>query len=92
MVDIEWNQGKRRLNLREHGVSFEEAASSLLDPDALALEDFGSQGESRWILVGMSNRAQLVTAVYTLRGEDCIRLKSARKSSRKEGRYYAQRV
>lgn len=92
MMEIEWNQVKAGLNLRKHGVSFEEAASSLLDPDALVLEDFGAEGESRWILIGMSNRVRLVTVVYTLRGEDCIRLISARKSSRKEGHYYAQRV
>ena len=91
-MEIEWNQEKADSNLRKHGVSFEEAFSSLLDTDALVLEDFDSEGESRWILIGMSNRVRLLTVVYTLRGEDCIRLISARKSSRKEGDYYAQRI
>ena len=91
-MEIEWNQEKAKANFEKHGVSFEEAFSSLLDLGALVLEDIDSEGENRWILVGMSDRAQLLTVVYTLRGEDCIRLISARKSSRKEGRYYAQRV
>ena len=91
-MEIEWNQKKAGANFEKHGVSFEEAFSSLLDPGALVLEDIDSEGENRWILIGMSDRAQLLTVVYTLRGEDCIRLISARKSSRKEGRCYAQRI
>ncbi len=91
-MEVEWNQEKARSNLEKHSVSFEEAFSSLLDPDALVLEDFDSEGESRWILIGMSNRVRLLTVVYTLRSEDSIRLISARKSTRKEGYYYAQRI
>ncbi len=68
---------------------FEEAATSLLDPQALAQEDVGSLGESRWLLIGMSASARLLTVVYTLRDEDRIRVISARKATRKEAEYYA---
>ena len=33
-MGIEWNQEKARSNLEKHSISFEEAFSSLLDPDA----------------------------------------------------------
>ena len=92
VLEIEWNHEKAASNIRKHGVSFEEAYSSLLDTDALVLEDLDSEGENRWILIGMSNRVRLLTVVYTLRGDDSIRLISARKSSRKEGDYHAQRI
>ena len=68
---------------------FEEAATSLLDPQALAQEDADSEGEARWLLIGMSASARLLTVVYTLRDEDRIRVISARKATRTEAEYYA---
>jgi uncharacterized protein len=88
-MEIEWDAAKAAANLRKHGVSFEEAATSLLDPLSLAQEDDASAGEARWVLVGLSARARLLTVVYTLRAADRIRLISARKATRKEASYYA---
>lgn len=88
-MDIEWDQQKAAANLKKHGVSFEEAATALLDTLALAQEDDTARGESRWILLGMSDRLRLLTVVYTLRSGDRIRLISARKATRKETESYA---
>ena len=88
-MDIEWDAGKAAANLDKHGVRFDEAATSLLDPMALAQEDENSEGESRWVLIGMSANARLLTVVYTLRDENRIRLISARKATRKEASIYA---
>jgi uncharacterized protein len=74
---------------KEAWLRFEEAATALLDPLALAQEDAGSEGEARWVLIGMSASARLLTVVYTLRDENRIRLISARKSTRRETGYYA---
>ena len=68
---------------------FEDAATSLLDPQALAQEDTHSEGGARWVLIGMSSNARLLTVIYTLRDENRIRLISARKATRKEAEYYA---
>ena len=75
--------------MEKHGVPFEEAATSLLDPMALAREDERSEGEVRWVLIGMSATARLLTVVYTWRSEHRIRLISARKATRKEASFYA---
>jgi uncharacterized DUF497 family protein len=88
-MEIEWDAAKAAANLKKHGVSFEEAATALLDPRALAEEDDASTGEPRWLLLGMSARARLLTVVYTLRAEERIRLISARKATRKEASNYA---
>jgi uncharacterized DUF497 family protein len=88
-MGIEWDAAKAAANLKKHGVSFEEAATSLLDPMALTQEDDASAGESRWVLIGMSARARLLTVVYALRAEDRVRLISARKATRKEASFYA---
>jgi uncharacterized DUF497 family protein len=88
-MEIEWGAVKAAANLKKHGVSFDEAATSLLDPVARAQEDDASVGEGRWVLIGMSARARLLTVVYALRGETRIRLISARRATRKEASYYA---
>lgn len=85
---IEYDAHKAESNLKKHGVSFEEAATCLLDENALTQEDGEVQGEQRWVLVGMSSRARLLTVIYTLRGET-PRLISARKATTQEEKYYA---
>jgi uncharacterized DUF497 family protein len=88
-IGIEWDAAKAASNLHKHGVSFEEAATSLLDPLALAMEDDSAVGEGRWVLVGMSASARLLTVVYTVRAEDRIRLISARRATASETSFYA---
>ncbi len=88
-MKIEWDPEKAESNLSKHGVSFDEAVTSLLDPMALAQEDPDVEGEVRWVLVGISARVRLLTVVYTLRDEESLRLISARKATRKEAKYYA---
>lgn len=88
-MEIEWDVAKAASNLAKHGVSFEEAATALLDPGALAQEDRSTTSEARWVLIGMSVRPRLLTVIYTVRSDDRLRLISARKSTRKEASYYA---
>ena len=88
-MDIEWDSKKAASNLKKHGVSFEEAATSLLDPMAKAQEDPDAEGERRWVLLGMSTQQRLLSVCYTLRRDDCIRLIAARRATRKEGKDYA---
>ncbi len=88
-MQVEWDSEKALSNLEKHRVTFEEALTCLLDPGALVFEDVSAEGESRWVLVGLSHRANLLTVVYTLRTQDRIRLISARKATRKEGKNYA---
>jgi uncharacterized DUF497 family protein len=87
-IEIEWDPAKVASNLKKHGVGFDEASTALLDPNALARPDVTSTSEDRWLLVGMSSHAQLVTLIYTLRGEGRVRLVSARKATR-EAAFYA---
>lgn len=87
-TDILFDPATAAASLRKHGVSFEEAATALLDERALAREDGDIQAEQRWVLIGMSAAARLLTVVYTLRSGD-PRLISARTATAKEERNYA---
>ena len=88
-MEIEYDAAKADANFAKHGVSFDEAASALLDPMALVFEDQDSEGESRWVLLGMSAHPRLLTVVYALRDDDRVRLISARKATRTEAKNYA---
>lgn len=86
-MKIEFDTRKATSNLKKHGVSFNEAKSCLFDDMALVREDNHAENESRFVLLGMSDKARLLVVVYTLRG-DSIRLISARKPTTKEALCY----
>lgn len=89
-MQIVWDDKKAALNItKHHGVSFDEAASCLLDPEALVDEAPDSEGEERFILVGMSNLLRILTVCYALPDEETIRIISARKATRREEKRYA---
>lgn len=61
-MNIEFDQKKAASNLKKHGVSFDEAATALLDPMALVREDDDALHEARFVAVGISNAGRLITA------------------------------
>lgn len=88
-MKIEFDPKKAEANHRKHGVSFEEAQTCILDPGALVREDPDAEGEARFVLIGLSSRARLLTVVYALPDEETIRIISARLSTKQEAKYYA---
>ncbi|MBI5660368.1 MAG: BrnT family toxin [Nitrosomonadales bacterium] len=88
-MKIDFDPKKAASNLQKHGVSFEEAATCLLDPLALVRDDPDARGEARLVLLGMSHAGRLLTVCYTLRDEEVARLISARPATKKEEKSYA---
>ena len=88
---VEWDPRKAARNLTKHGVSFEEAATVLLDPLALTFADDG-RGEPRLITVGYSSRHRLLVVVTTEQTGDRIRIISARPATAKERRDHEEAV
>ena len=85
-----WDPAKAEANLAEHGVSFAEAVTVLEDDFALTREDPDSQGEQRFVTLGMSSFANLLVVVYTYREADGIRIISAWKANRRQRLRYEQ--
>lgn len=79
---------KAAANLKKHGVSFQEAATVLLDPLARICEDPDALDEQRLVALGISQRGRLLVVVYTWRDET-PRLISARKATQQEEAQYA---
>ncbi|CAN5666967.1 BrnT family toxin [soil metagenome] len=87
---FEWNPEKARANLKNHGVSFEEAETIFSDPLSLTVPDpLHSQNENRFIITGFSNQQRYLVVVHTDR-DDKIRIISARLATPSERRKYEQ--
>jgi uncharacterized protein len=90
MLDFVWDDAKAAANLRKHGVTFEQAAHAFRDPFAVEWIDIRAvYGEERIILLGMSG-GQILSVVYTERGET-MRIISARRATKHEkDNYYRE--
>ncbi len=89
----DWDEAKNRANQFKHGVSFEEARALFESPDDY-LEVFDAQHsdqEDRFIAIGPIARG-VVLVVWTDRGDDVIRIISARMASRRELRLFEERM
>ena len=82
---------KDAANLRKHGVSLVEGDGVLNNLLLLTIEDTASEGEQRFVSIGMNVFGQLRVVVYTLRGDDA-RIISVRKPEPKEVRAYEEGV
>jgi hypothetical protein len=84
---FEWDDDKAAENLRDHRVSFEQATFAFNDTFAVEwIDEREAYGEERSILLGVTN-GQVLTVVYTERGER-VRIISARRATRHEQDYY----
>ncbi len=75
---FEWDTKKAQVNLKKHGIAFDEAVTAFYDPLSATFGDpDNSEKEQRYITVGFSSQGRLVVVAHTERGED-IRIISAR--------------
>ncbi|HVS12843.1 MAG TPA: BrnT family toxin [Thermoanaerobaculia bacterium] len=87
-----WDAEKAEANVRTHGISFEEAATTWLDP--LAIERFDeehSDSEDRWLRIGSSLRGALLVVWSTERDipdQTVIRIIGTRRTNRRERDLY----
>jgi uncharacterized DUF497 family protein len=88
---FEWDHAKAKVNLRKHGVSFEEASTVFGDVRSVTVHDPEySNEEDRFVDIGFSGKLRLLVVVYTER-EDRIRIISARRATTKEQKIYEER-
>jgi uncharacterized DUF497 family protein len=89
-LEFEWDLAKAELNVKEHGVCFDEATTVFRDPRSITISDPDhSDSEDRFIDIGMSHRMQLLVVSYTER-KDKIRIISARLATRAERKNYEE--
>jgi len=89
-LSFEWDEQKNEINKKKHKISFEEAQTVFFDDEAKLIGDPDhSEEEERFIILGMSNRANLLIVCHCYRmSETVIRIISARKATKTETLQY----
>jgi uncharacterized DUF497 family protein len=101
MLNFSWDKIKAKSNLIKHKVSFEEAKTVFDDDNARLIYDPDhSDTEDRFIMLGLSCKLKILTVVHCSyrddgvtpqeRGQNNIRIISARKSTKSETKQYKE--
>ena len=78
---FEWDSNKAEINIRKHGVTFEEATTVFYDDFALFMPDpEHSFDEERFLLLGLSEKNRT------------IRIISARRATLRETKQYQEQI
>ena len=94
LINFEWDENKNEINKIKHKISFEEAKTVFYDDEALVIDDpEHSETEERFIILGMSFKANLLVVCHCYRKSDTvIRIISARQATRKEEQRYVRGI
>lgn len=91
MIKFEWDEAKASLNLKKHGVSFNEAKSIFYDENAIQFYDESHSllDEDRFLMLGVSSLSNILTVCHCEREDgNKIRIISVRKATKNERKYY----
>ena len=93
MIVFEWDPEKNEINIRKHKISFEEASTVFYDEEAIVFDDpdHSDESEERFIIMGVSNKANMLMVCHCYRNRDrIIRIISARKATKSEEKDYIE--
>jgi uncharacterized DUF497 family protein len=90
MTFFSWDDNKNQINIRKHGISFEEAVTVFQDENAILISDENhSDQEDRFLVLGESNHPHLLVVCHCYReGGTLIRIITARKADKQEREQY----
>jgi uncharacterized protein len=94
--NFEWDPAKAKANIKKHRVGFDRATEVFIDPMMLTIYDEAhSESEDRWITLGQDRNNVTLVVVHTFKevnqSDASIRILSARRATKKEGRQYHSR-
>jgi uncharacterized DUF497 family protein len=87
---FEWDEAKRRSNLRDHGIDFAAVERVLAGANITFLDDRFDYGEARLLTFGLLNGE--VVAITHTETDEVIRVISFRKASKNEEKTYFKEV
>lgn len=85
-----WDERKRKVTLRKHGIDFADAESVFAGLVLTFEDDRFDYGEHRFITVGMLN--DLVVVIAHTERQEGVRIMSMRKATKNEQKIYAQEI
>jgi uncharacterized DUF497 family protein len=90
-LSFDWDEEKNAANIKNHGIDFLDAALIFENPTIEAIDDRSDYGEIRWRALGLSGETVL-HVIYTWRGENIVRIISARRASRDDAEKYYREI
>lgn len=90
-IRFEWDEEKNQLNIRKHGIDFNEVPDMFRHPMLVLKDERFDYLEPRWISMGWIN-AWVSVVAYTDRQGDVIRVISARRATRREEMRYVETI
>ena len=85
-----WDEAKRKLNLRKHGIDFADAEKIFRGVTFTAEDTREGYGEQRYLTLGLLED-QVVSIAHTEQGGE-IRIISIRKATKHEARFYFSQI
>lgn len=94
-MKVGWDEKKNKANIKNHGVSFDEAKEILDDPFHISILDTRfDYSEERWISLGSTTKGKIIVMAYAYylseNVEERIRIITARKATKKEREQYEE--
>lgn len=90
-MNFEWDINKAALNIKNHGVSFDEATEVFYDPNAVrGFDSEHSEVENGFYIIGFSSRRLLFVIYAEKTKAGIIRIITARKAEAKYRNEYAE--
>ena len=91
-MEFEWDEVKRKENLRKHGLDFLDAPTLFSGPMLTQLDTREDYGEPRWIGIGILEVICVVVAFTERSDGDVIRIISMRKALSHERKAFEQTI
>ncbi len=86
-----WDEGKRRANLKKHGVDFRDAVKLFQGPLLVKVDDCNDYGEDRLVAFGLiQNRVMAI--VFTEPEANTVRVISLRKATKNEQTLFEKEI
>ena len=91
MLTFVWDRKKAALNLKKHGISFEDASTVFDDPFEVTVYDADhSFEEHRFITLGQMANGRIIVLCYKEERVDLYRIISARDATSRERNAYEE--
>jgi len=88
---FEWDECKRRSNLRRHGLDFADCGTVFSGPTVTRVDDRFDYGEPRYRTLGLIN-GRVVSVAHTGDDDGVVRIISLRKAVKHEQALYFQTI
>jgi len=87
---FEWDEKKRRINIRKHGIDFADVPAIFELDTVTVIDDRFEYGEARYQTLGLL-KSRVILVVHT-ESETVIRIISARKATKYEEEIYFREI